>query len=192
VENEKLTVEEKTVETATCTEQVEVLDEKDIKINELQELVNKISGEIDNIKRSAADAINRSRQMEVDKKYASSDLVRKLLVPLSYFEGALKMKTEDANLINFLKGFEMIYNLILDQLHSEGLKEIQVKINDNYNPHVHEVMELVEVSDGESEKILEIFQKGFYYKDRVIQPVKVKVSKVIVENKEEDIIKEEN
>ena len=190
-EKEKVAVDEtveETIENENKDENVEVLDEKDIKINELQEVIEKLSLEMNNVKRAAADAINRSKQMEVDKKYAASDITRKLLVPLSYFEGALKMKTDDANLNNFLKGFEMIYNLILDQLYSEGLKEIKVNINDNFNPHVHEITELVDVTEGESEKILEVVQRGFYFKERVIQPAKVKVSnlKVNDENQENE------
>lgn len=180
-DKENVAVEENKVE-----ETIEVLDEKDVVIKDLQDVINKLNSELENVKRAAADAMNRSKQVEIDKKYAASDIARKLLVPLSYFEGALKIQSDDANFNNFLKGFEMIYNLILDQLFSEGLKEISVKINDNFDPYIHEVTELVEVDEGESEKVLEVSQKGFYFKDRVIQPTKVKVSKLKIEKNQNE------
>ena len=52
---------------------------------------------------------------------------------MSYFEGALKLKSDDETLNNFLKGFEMIYNLIFDTLRTDGLKEIETKINDKFD-----------------------------------------------------------
>lgn len=157
-------------------------DEKDSKIKCLEETVSKLNNEIVSIKKAAADILNRSKQLEIDKKYSSSDLVKKLLIPLSYFEGALKFKTDDSNINNFLKGFEMVYNLILTELHSAGLKEIETDVNDSYDPRIHDVSEIVEDALVESETIVEIVEKGFYYKDRVIKPVKVKVSKKIENN----------
>jgi molecular chaperone GrpE len=154
-------------------------------INELQEKIVMMSTEVEKVKKAAADITNRNKQMEIDKKFAASDLVKKLLVPMSYFEGALKMKTEDAAFNNFLKGFEMIYNLILDTLKSDGLKEIETNVNDLFNPHLHEVTEVVEVDEGTSEMILEVLQKGFTYKDRVIKPVQVKVTQLKKTNNNE-------
>ncbi|NLC95028.1 MAG: nucleotide exchange factor GrpE, partial [Bacilli bacterium] len=118
------------------------------------------------------------KQLEVEKKYAAVDLIKKLLVPLSYFESALKYQSDDQAIMNFLKGFEMIYNLILDTLKSDGLEEIVTNVNDIFDPYYHEVTELVE-TDGEKDRIVEVVQKGYKYKDRVIKPVKVKVSKPI-------------
>ena len=160
-------------------EQNKELDEKDELIKSLEETIKELTQEIEVVKRGAADIINRNKQMEIEKKYASVSLISKLLTPLSYFEGALKIQTQDENIKNFLKGFDMIYNLLFDQLYSDGLKEIAVDLGETFNPRFHDVTELVEVTDEESDKILEIVQKGYMFKDRVIQPVKVKVSKKI-------------
>jgi molecular chaperone GrpE len=161
----------------------EVLDEKDLKIKELEENLLKLQEEINNLKKGAADVVNRNKQLEVDKKYASSSLIRNLLIPISYFEGALKMKTNDDQLNNFLKGFEMVYNLILEQLYNSGLKEITVAVDDEYDPKLHEVFEMVDTEDSEN-KIVEVIQKGYYFKDRVLKPVKVKVSQIKVNQEE--------
>lgn len=161
-------------------EKVEVIekDEKDLIIEQLELKIKTYESEIDKIKRAAADVINRGKQLEVEKKYEAVDLIKKLLVPLSYFESALKYQSDDQAIMNFLKGFEMIYNLILDTLKSDGLEEIATNVNDIFDPYYHEVTELVE-TDGEKDRIVEVVQKGYKYKDRVIKPVKVKVSKPI-------------
>ncbi|QVK19452.1 nucleotide exchange factor GrpE [Mycoplasmatota bacterium] len=160
------------------------VNEKDLLIEELEKKLAGLTNELETVKKAAADIVNRNKQIEINNKYASSGLVSKLLVPMSYFEGALKFKSEDESFNNFLKGFEMIYNLLLDSLKSDGLKEINTKVNDSFDPHVHEVTEVVEVDDAKEETILEILQSGYTYKDRVIKPVKVKVSKQKIESNE--------
>src|SRR5690554_2120439 len=151
-------------------------DDKDLQINKLEKEISNLTNEIEKIKKAAADIVNRNKLMEVERKYASGDLIKKLLVPMSYFEGALKLQTDDEAFNNFLKGFEMIYNLIFDALNNDGLKEIETKVNDKFDPKFHEVSELIEVDEGENDIVLEIIQKGYLYKDRVLKPVQVKVS----------------
>ncbi len=189
VVDENVEIEEETTE--EVDEEQEAVDEKDLIIKDLEEKISSLTQEIEKVKKAAADIVNRNKQIENDKKYAASDLVKKLLIPMSYFEGALKLQTEDEAFNKFLKGFEMIYNLILDTLKSEGLKEIETKVDDPFNPHIHEVTEVVEVEDGQSEMVLEVQQKGYKYKDRVIQPVKVKVSTLKKEEKDNENEKNE-
>jgi molecular chaperone GrpE len=162
----------------------ELSEQEKIRI-ELETELAKLTEEIASIKKAAADITNRNKQLELDKKYAASDLVRNLLVPISYFEGALKFKSEDEQFNNFLKGFEMIYNLLIDQLVSSGLKEITVSVGDAFDPKIHEVMELIEREDVEPNTIVDVMQKGYYFKDRVLKPVKVNISKAILLNSEE-------
>lgn len=187
--------EEKITETSEeiVEEKVEdqTIDEKDKKIIALEEEISNLKNEIEKIKKAAADIVNRNRQIELERKYSSSDLIKKLLVPMSYFEEALKLQSDDENLNNFLKGFEMIYNLIFNTLETEGLKEIETKINDKFDPRYHEVSELIEIDEGEEEIILEIIQKGYQFKDRVIKPVQVKVSTLKKENVSDNDNKEE-
>ncbi len=170
----------------------EIVDEKEVIIKELEIKIETLTNEIEKIKKAAADLVNRNKQIEVDKKYAASDLVRNLLVPISYFEGALKFKSEDEAFNNFLKGFEMVYNLLLETLKSDGLNEINTNVNDPFNPYIHEVTEVVEVEDEKADLILEVLQTGFTYKDRVIKPVKVKVSKLKIETNENNENNEDN
>lgn len=165
----------------------ETKDEKDLLIEQLELKLKAYEEEIDKIKRAAADVINRGKQLEVEKKYAAVDLIKKLLVPLSYFEGALKFQSDDPAIMNFLKGFEMIYQLIFDTLRTDGLEEIVTNVNDTFDPYYHEVTELV-ATEGEKDRIVEIVQKGYKYKDRVIKPVKVKVSTFTQKSKDSEVV----
>lgn len=193
-------VEERTVadQEVDATEEEKEMDEKDKRIKELEQLVEKLQEENSLLRRAAADLQNRNRQQEIDLKYAESGLIRNLLVPLSYFEGALNVKTEDETLQNFLKGFEMIYNLLFEQLYQRGLKEIKVEINEPFDPKVHEVFELVDSQESDG-LIVSLVQKGYYFKDRVIKPAKVRVTRLVQNDDEssttdslEESLKEEN
>lgn len=166
-----------------------VLEDKDQLVQELLKKIEQLNEELQSVKRGAADVMNRNRQLETDKKYASSSLTKNLLVPLSYFEGALSVKTDDPQLQNFLKGFEMIYNLLLEQLYNAGLKEINVKEQETFDPKIHEVFELVdsEESDG---TILAVVQKGYYFKDRILKPAQVKVTRLVQRDEAQENLEE--
>ena len=72
----------------------------------------------------------------------------------------------------------MIYNLILDQLYQCGLKVIEANENQPFDPKVHEVFELVD-SDESDGMIVSLVQKGYYFKDRVIKPAQVRVTRLV-------------
>ena len=120
---------------------------------------------LNDLKRIQADFENYQKRIEKEKiefiKYAKKDLLLKLLEILDNFEKA-NINDEGVNLI--LKQLRLI-------LEKEGIKEI----NELYfNPEKHEVISLEE---GEENKILEQYQKGYMLHDKVIRSSKVKVGK---------------
>ena len=88
---------------------------------------------------------------------------------------ALNVQTEDEALLNYVKGFEMIYKQFLSVLDKEGVKEIEA----DGKPFDHNTMQALmqEKQDGvESGIVLEVLQKGYMLKDRILRPALVKVS----------------
>ena len=63
----------------------------------------------------------------------------------------------------------MIEKQFLNALESEGLKEIILK--EQFDPYENEAIERV----GEGEDIVEVVQKGYSLKNKVIRPIKVKI-----------------
>ena len=93
------------------------------------------------------------------------------------FERAINM--DDDNLEDevskFLAGFKMIYCNFVNTLEKYGVKAID-GANKPFDPTYHQAI-MTEARDGvPSEMVLEVLQKGYLLKDKVIRPAMVKVS----------------
>ena len=147
-------------------------------IEELKKLVRELQ---DKNLRTQAELINyRNRKdEEVSRmlKYANEDIILELLPIVDSFERAIKM--DDNNLEDevskFLSGFKMIYCQAINVLEKYGVKAID-GANKPFDPTYHQAM-LTEHVDGlEAGMVVEVLQKGYLLKDKVIRPAMVKVS----------------
>ena len=128
-----------------------------------------------------ADLVNyrKRKDEEVSKmlKYANEDLVKEMLPIIDTFERAIKM--DDDNLEDevskFLSGFKMMYCNLITILESYGVKAIDGN-NKPFDPTYHQAVMTEKKEGTESGMILEVLQKGYLLKDKVIRPAMVKVS----------------
>lgn len=156
---------------------------KEIK-NKLKQENLKLKEEIANLKnellKDRAELENfKKRQKEEaikDRIYANQTLITNLLTPLEYLGKACNFETESPELKNFLIGFQMIDKQIMDVLFQSGLKEIDAKVGEAFDPKLHHALETEKREDFEPNLILAVMSKGYIYKDRVIKPAMVKVS----------------
>ena len=94
----------------------------------------------------------------------------------THFYYCFKFKPEDPTLLAYCKGFEMIYNQMVQALEAEGVKEIVPELNKKFDPSV---MQAVDVEDGEeNDLVLKVMNKGYMLKDRLVRPAMVVVSKI--------------
>ena len=137
---------------------------KEDKVKELTEL----------LKRTQADFINYKNRVEKETKqlmeYGDASVISELLPVLDSFEHALKNTNESED---FKKGIELVYAQLMEILKQKGLTPI--KCQGNFDPYKHEVLLKVK-SDKPEGTILEVLQKGYQFKDKVIRHAKVKVS----------------
>jgi molecular chaperone GrpE len=147
-------------------------DPKDVLIAELQ---GKVAELTDLLKRNQAEFLNYKNRTDKENKviveYANSDIVKKLLPVVDSFEMALK-NTDDPE--SFKKGMEMIHSQLMNILKQEGLSPIDVD-GKKFDPYLHEVL-MKEKSDKEEDTVIDEFQRGYKFKDRVIRHSKVKLS----------------
>ncbi len=126
------------------------------------------------LKRTQAEFENYRKRNEAEfrsfAESASLNVIQKLLPVLDNFELALKTEGHD----DLLKGFEMIYSQFKTLLESEGLEEITT--NKIFNPEIHEAI-LTQKSKEPEGTILEVFQKGYKIKDKILRHARVKVAK---------------
>lgn len=154
---------------------------KDKHTDKLNEAYNKISELEDKLLREKAELVNYRKRKEEETerllKYSSEDIAKSLLPIVDNFERAINM--DDDNLEDevskFLSGFKMIYCNFVNVLEKNGVKAID-EANVPFDPSFHQAI-MTEKRDGvEPEMILEVLQKGYLLKDKVIRPAMVKVS----------------
>ena len=93
------------------------------------------------------------------------------------FERAIKL--DDDNLEDevskFLEGFKMIYCNMQNIMNNFEVKPID-SVNVAFDPVYHNAILMEKVEGIESGMVVEVLQKGYIYKDKVIRPAMVKVS----------------
>jgi molecular chaperone GrpE len=88
---------------------------------------------------------------------------------------ALAAKPEGEEAANFVKGFEMIRSQLENALSNEGVKEIEA-LNRPFDANTMQAL-MTEAKEGvEPGIVLEVLQKGYMLKDRLLRPALVKVS----------------
>lgn len=158
-----------------------IFSKKDKSSEKIKELEEKIAILEEKALREKAELVNFRKRKEEETarmlKYANEDIVKELLLIIDNFERAINM--DDDNLEDevskFLAGFKMIYCNFNNILEKYGVKEIKAA-NIEFNPTVHQAV-IAEHREGvEPGIVLEVLQKGYQLKDKVIRPSMVKVS----------------
>ena len=145
--------------------------------DELNKLKQNIIDLENKVKYSQAELINYRKRKDEETagllKFANKDLILELIPVADNFERALAMENEDNK--EFLKGFRMIYQSIRDILDKNEVTEISDK-DVEFDPAIHQAV-LTEKVDGVKEGlVIDVLQKGYKYKDRILRPAMVKVS----------------
>ncbi|MBD3330458.1 nucleotide exchange factor GrpE [Candidatus Peregrinibacteria bacterium] len=149
---------------------------KDVKkgTKEIEKLQAELTEMTELAKRAMADMQNIKRRVEDERSQiiirANARLFESLLPALDNLDRALKHAPEDNE---WCEGITMAIKQIKKSLEESGLAVIPT-INETFNPDFHEAV--LEV-DGEKDKIIEEFEKGYILGDLVLRHAKVSVGK---------------
>lgn len=153
------------------------------RIEELEEEVIKLKEELAASKnayfKAYADAENLKKRLQSEadnvRKYRIQGFASEVLPVIDNLERALDVKVDDPNVKNYAKGFEMIYQQLVHILEMEGVKEIEAQ-DKPFDPNYHQAL-MQESKEGvEPGMVIEVLQKGYMLKDRVLRATLVKVS----------------
>ena len=175
--DEEIVKEEKVLDDDSSPKESKKFKKEKEKIKELEEQVNTWKNKY---YQAYADMDNLRKLMEKDHqqmvKYRGQGFLEALLPVFDNFYMAFKVKPSDPTLNAYCKGFEMIYNQMVNSLESEGVKEILPEIGSKFD---HNTMQAVDVVDGDKDDIVvNVANKGYMYKDRLVRPAMVVVSKI--------------
>lgn len=156
-------------------------EKKDKAKQEITELHEKVKQLEQKVLGEKAELINYRKRKDEEVsymlKYANEDMVKEILPMVDNFERAIKLDDDNLedSLSKFLEGFKMIYCHLIQVLESFGVKAIDGN-NKTFDPTYHEAI-MTEAREGvEPGTVLEVMQKGYLLKDKVIRPAMVKVS----------------
>lgn len=186
-------------ETKMDSKDKKVIEELENKLNQTMDQYDDLKSTLQNVQAEFENYKKRQdRDHEARVQMSSADIILKILPIVDDFEHSLNnlkkslenvdeseteikadaKSSDDKNLKtheDIIKGFELIYGNLLSVLKKEGLEEIN-PVGERFDPYLHEAVMQVE-SDKEPMTVLEVWQKGYRLKDRIIRYAKVKVAK---------------
>ncbi len=138
----------------------------------------------DKLLRMGADFENCKKRMEREQsmrmKYAGEPVLKEMLYAIDNLERAIDQGTaEGANAEQHLKamleGVELTHKRLLADLEKFEVTAIE-SIGQLFDPNVHEAMTMEASDDVPANHVITEFEKGYYYKDRLLRAAKVIVS----------------
>ena len=150
-------------------------------INEVSE-VDELKKQIENLKneyaRAYADTENLKKRLNAEaeqtRKYRIQSFAKEILPVIDNLERALQTSVEEAD-EGFKKGVEMTYNQLIAALKNEGVEEIDC-LNKEFDPNFLQAIMQEKKEGVKSGVVIEVLQKGYVLKDRILRPAMVKVS----------------
>ena len=135
--------------------------------------------------RAHADFENSKRRLEKDKmnavSYANESFAKDILAVIDSFENALS-SIEGANednssevLANMKEGVNLTYEQLKKILEKNSIKEVDC--SGEFDPEVHQAIMQVESDDHEVGDVVQVMQKGYTIKDRILRPAMVSTCK---------------
>lgn len=152
------------------------------KLKVQEKIIDKLTRERDDLKdkllRNLAEIDNYRKRMQKEKeeyqKYVLGNFLKELLVISDNLERALKVK-EGAGESSIISGVEMIYRQFNELLINNGVFEIEA-INKPFDPNIHQALSKEESDMVTAPTIIEIYQKGFMYNEKLLRPTMAKVA----------------
>ena len=189
--DEKVELENENIETEnqqneTDNETKETVDENvENKEETCEEKIAKLELEVQEWKnsytRKLAEFQNFTKRKETEvsemKKYASEGIIIKLLDNIDNLERAENASAETKNFDALVEGVNMILRNLKYMLSEEGVEEVEAGEGVKFNPYEHQAMMTEEKDDLDNDVIVQVFQKGYKLKGKVIRPAMVTVNK---------------
>ncbi|MFO7952613.1 MAG: nucleotide exchange factor GrpE [Bacillota bacterium] len=136
---------------------------------ELLDRIKRKQAEMDNLRR-----ISKKEQTEA-REYALYDFLVRLLPVLDNLERGLETARADEEVPDsYVDGLEMIYKQLYQVLEQEGVCVVEAE-GAPFDPHCHHAVMEVESEDEQPGNVVEVLQKGYWHRDRILRPAMVKV-----------------
>ncbi len=154
-------------ESQSADKQIEALLEENKKLNDL---FLRSKAELDNFQKRTVKQIQQAQLYSVEK------LSSELLVIIDSLEAATNLSKEtNLKIDDFIEGNNLLLKTTKEVFEKLDIEEIDPK-NEDFNPEYHQAISTRE-SDKSNNKVVEVLQKGYKLKTKLLRPALVIVSK---------------
>lgn len=138
----------------------------------------------DKMLRLAAESENFKKRIERERiaglKYAGEQIFREILPVLDNLEraislGAVESASPEKNLAAMLEGVKLTLKSLVGTLEKFEVKSVD-SIGQPFDPNKQEALTMEASDTVPASHVLSEFEKGYYYKDRLLRPARVIVS----------------
>jgi molecular chaperone GrpE len=151
-------------------EQPSEVEQLKAQLAEKEEERLRMAAEMQNVRRRA------ERDVESARKFALERFVEGLLPVVDSLELGIEASQQDgATLEKIREGDEMTLKMLIQTLEKFGVKAVH-PIGERFNPDHHQAM-ATQPHEGEPDHVVDVMQKGYLLKERVVRPALVVVSK---------------
>ena len=175
VQNETVEEQNENVESQEAEKSAEETSEDKIKRleAELEEWKNSYTRKLAEFQNFTKRKENEVAEM---RKYASEGIIVKLLDNIDNLERAVDASKESQNFDSLIEGVNMILNNLKNLLTEEGVEEIEAA-GKEYDPYEHKAMITENKEELDDNVVVQVFQKGYKMKGKVVRPAMVTVNK---------------
>jgi len=147
--------------------------------SELEQLQKEASDMRELAQRKQAEFENYRKRMERERLdlagYAGADVVKEVLPVLDNLERA-RTYAAGSSEEQLRDGVAIIHRQLQEVLTRLGLTEVESQWKP-FEPHFHEAVSQIETAEHPEGTVLEVFQKGYLFKDRLLRPAMVSVAR---------------
>ena len=159
-------------------EEREEKDKKDIMIKTLSENVQDLQNKL--LYQQAEFANFKKRREEETRnmlKYQNYDIALELLPIIDSLERALSIPNDKLTpeVGKYLEGFRIMYNNLINILNKFEIHEVDV-LNKEFDHNTQEALMMEHIDGVNPGIVIQVLQKGYMIKDKLLRPALVKVS----------------
>lgn len=152
----------------------------DPQAEQIKTLQEKVDATEDKYLRAEAEIQNMNTRFKKEReqllKYEGQDLVKDILPVIDNLERALAVDVNDKNGEQLKKGVQTVYDHLERTLKDHQIIEIAAA-NQAFDPTIHQAVQTVAVEgDQKPDTVVQVLQKGYKLKDRVLRPAMVVVA----------------
>jgi len=138
--------------------------------NDLQDKLLRLAADFENYKKRMI------RDREASFKYAEECLLKELLPSIDNLERALAHQNTGDETNAMREGVDLTLKALLAATAKFGLTAID-SVGQPFDPNLHEALAMEASADAPPQTVLREFEKGYFYKDRLLRAAKVVVAK---------------